>query len=154
MSPTKVPWVRDFPSPFVFKFNFSFLTLPALHELDDRLGRRVYFTIQPSNIQLFDHLYPQEGQDDLLERINTKLDILVEVTDIYFDLEEDGPGEDSDLIETIAQQHAGHTGKKAATAETTSPLANRKLLMLLLRFVLVAVVAIVLPLIFSKKDAA
>lgn len=117
------------------------------------MGRRIYFTIQPSNIQLFDYLYPDEGEDQLRERINAKLDIDVEVTDIFFDLEEDGDGGDGDgggggaLIKTIEQTVAD------TTKEITSQLGNRKGFYLVVRFLLVAVLAIVIPLVFnSKKD--
>lgn len=116
------------------------------------MGRRIYFTIQPSNIQLFDYLYPEESEDELRERINHKLDVDVEVTDIYFDLEEDGQGlsTSANIIETLGNTVTD--GTKAAGSLFTSPMVgNRKWLMLLLRFVLVAIVAIVIPLVFSSK---
>lgn len=117
------------------------------------MGRRIYFTIQPSNIQLFDYLYPDESEDELRERINHKLDIDVEVTDIYFDLE-DGQGlsRSGNFIETIEQTVAD--GTKAAASQITSQLGNRKMLFLFIRFVLIAVAAIIIPLVFnSKRDS-
>lgn len=115
------------------------------------MGRRIYFTIQPSNIQLFDYLYADENEDELRERINAKLDIDVEVTDIYFDLEEDGQGRDDASIDTIGQA-SGHS-TKGCTAELTSQLGgSRKILFLIIRFALVAVVAVVIPLIFAKMN--
>lgn len=126
--------------------------LPALADLSDRMGRRIYFTIQPSNVQLFDYLYPDESEDELRERINHKLDIDVEVTDIYFDLEEDGQG--LGQIDTI--EHTVVDGTKGAAAGTGyfAQLGNRKLLFLFIRFLLIAISAVVIPLVFnSKKDS-
>lgn len=112
------------------------------------MGRRIYFTIQPSNIQLFDYLYADENEDELRERINSKLDIDVEVTDIYFDLEEDGHGRDDASIETIGQ--AAGPATKGGTELTSQLGGDRKMLLLFIRFALVAVVAVVIPLIFAK----
>lgn len=126
----------------------------AIGELCERMGRRIYFTIQPSNIQLFDYLYPDESEDELRERINHKLDIDVEVTDIYFDLE-DGHGlsRNGHFIETIEQTVAD--GTKTAASQITSQLGNRKMLFLFIRFVLIAVGAIIIPLVFNyKKDSS
>lgn len=116
------------------------------------MGRRIYFTIQPSNIQLFVYLYPDEDEDQLRERINSKLDIDVEVTDIYFDLEEDGNGGGGDgdghLIKTIEQTVADTT---KAASQITSQLSNRKGFYLFMRFLLVAALAIVIPVVFNSK---
>lgn len=114
------------------------------------MGRRIYFTIQPSNIQLFDYLYPDESEDELRERINHKLDIDVEVTDIYFDLEEDGQGRNR-FIETIDQKD----GTRAGASQLTTQPGNRKMLFLFIRFAVIAIAAIVIPLVFnnSKKDS-
>lgn len=130
--------------------SFSTRLSSALADLNDRMGRRIYFTIQPSNIQLFDYLYPDESEDELRERINHKLDIDVEVTDIYFDLEEDGQGRNS-FIETIDQKD----GTRAGASQLTAQPGNRKMLFLFIRFAVIAIAAIVIPLVFnnSKKDS-
>lgn len=121
------------------------------------MGRRIYFTIQPSNVQLFDYLYPDESEDELRERINQKLDIDVEVTDIYFDLEEDGQGlsRSGNFIDTIDQAVADGGPKGANTGGFMAQLGNRKLLFLFIRFVLIAIGAVVIPLVFNtKKEGA
>lgn len=100
---------------------------------------------------------PDETEDELRERINQKLDIDVEVTDIYIDLEEDGEG----VSQIKSGQVAGAGGKSKGTQAVSvtesaggwsALLGNRnKLLYIVLRFVLIAVVAIVLPLVFNNK---
>lgn len=124
------------------------------------MGRRIYFTIQPSNVQLFDYLYPTESEDELRERINHKLDIDVEVTDIYFDLEEDGQGlSRSHYIETVGGTGATTLdGKKSSGAGASQAIGllggNRKMLFLFIRFVVIAIGAIVIPMVFNSKKEA
>lgn len=126
------------------------------------MGRRIYFTIQPSNIQLFDYLYPDETEDELRERINSKLDIDVEVTDIYFDLE--GAGDQRNLFgDSIDggrrlndsgansgvsgdESGGGGGGRSGVTTNRPEPgnnMSSNNYVTTLIRFIFVLIVALV-----------
>lgn len=76
----------------------------------------------------------------------------MEVTDIYFDLEEDGQGfgaSGSYLQSGDQIDGSGQAGGKSNAV--TGQIGNRKMMYLVIRFVLVALGAIIIPLVFYPK---
>lgn len=93
------------------------------------MPRRVYFTIQPSNIQLFINAMPDDTEEDLRADIKDLLDIDLEVTDIFLDLDESDP---------IAKDEF----KKDVVADVGTSMEN-SYITTLIRFLLVFIVALV-----------
>lgn len=102
----------------------------------EKMSRRVYFTVQPSNVQFFVTAMPDDSEEELRALIKDLLDIDLEVTDMFLDVDE------SDMIPKDIPGLA-------------APSIDNSYVVTLIRFIFVLIVSLIsiwIPFYLNKKD--